>query len=89
MRFSQQRLRQLWFQIHKWIGLALAVLIVPISLTGSALVWNDWVDEALNPERRVSAPASRPPSAYAGAARRNAASGEKLLSWRTRRTMAR
>lgn len=72
------RLRRLWFQVHKWIGLALAVLIIPISLTGSALVWHDWLDERLNPERAVSGTASLPPSAYAAAASRFARPGERL-----------
>ena len=45
---TKVRLRQLWFQVHKWIGLTLALPIVVICLTGSALVWHDWVDEALN-----------------------------------------
>ena len=38
---SKKQLRALWLQVHKWIGLILAVLIVPISLTGSALVWHE------------------------------------------------
>jgi len=76
----QFRLRRLWFQVHKWIGLVLAVLIVPISLTGSALVWHDWLDERLNPERVVSGRASLPPSAYAAAAARFARPGERLNS---------
>jgi uncharacterized iron-regulated membrane protein len=75
---TQFRLRRLWFQIHKWIGLALALLIVPISLTGSALVWHDWLDERLNPERAATAAASLPPSAYAAAAKRFAKPGERL-----------
>ncbi|HEY0130134.1 MAG TPA: PepSY-associated TM helix domain-containing protein [Allosphingosinicella sp.] len=74
------RLRRLWFQIHKWIGLALALLIVPISLTGSALVWHHWLDERLNPERAVTAAPSLPASAYAAAARRLARPGERLSS---------
>ena len=74
------RLRRLWFQIHKWIGLALALLIIPISLTGSALVWHDWLDERLNPERSTSAEPSLPPSAYAAAAKRLAGPGERLSS---------
>src|SRR3546814_2361462 len=52
-RSRKLRLRALWFQVHKWIGLLLAVLIVPISLTGSALVWHDWL-ETLNPARARS-----------------------------------
>ncbi len=38
---TKKQLRALWLQVHKWIGLALAVLIIPISLTGAALVWHD------------------------------------------------
>ena len=79
-RFTKQRLREFWFQIHKWLGLTLAVLIIPISLTGSALVWHDWLDEQLNPERVVDAQPSLPPSAYADAARKLAPTGEKLAS---------
>jgi uncharacterized iron-regulated membrane protein len=80
MPTPQSRLRRLWFQVHKWIGLALAVLIVPISLTGSALVWHDWLDERLNPERASAAAPSLPPSAYADAARRFARPDERLAS---------
>src|SRR3546814_8084291 len=61
-RSRKLRLRALWFQVHKWIGLLLAVLIVPISLTGSALVWHDWL-ETLNPARAVSGEPVLPHSA--------------------------
>lgn len=71
-------LRRLWFQVHKWIGLALALLIIPIALTGSALVWHDWLDERLNPERSTGAAATLAPSAYAAAANRFARPGERL-----------
>ena len=74
------RLRKIWFQLHKWIGILLAILIIPISLTGSALVWHDWLDEALNPERRTAAVATLPASAYEAAARRALAPGEALVS---------
>ena len=77
---TKARLRKLWFQVHKWIGLVLAILIVPISLTGSALVWHDWVDEAVNPERKVSAEATQPAAFYAQAARAALAPKEALLS---------
>ena len=77
---STLRLRRLWFQVHKWIGLALAALIIPISLTGSALVWHDWLEGALNPERAASAPATQPPGFYADAAGQHLAPGETLLS---------
>jgi len=83
-RSTKMRLRGLWFQVHKWIGLSLALLIVPISVTGSALVWHDWLDEALNPGRYAvtSGEAALPPSAYAAAARRALAPGERILSIR-------
>lgn len=77
---NRSRLRRLWFQIHKWIGLALAILIIPISLSGSALVWHDWLDETLNPQRAAEAAPSLPPSAYASAARRFAQPNERLAS---------
>lgn len=80
MSDSKRRLRALWFQVHKWIGLTLAVLIIPISLTGSALVWHDALDEVLNPERRSGARPALAPSGYATAALRAAAPGEKLAS---------
>ena len=52
---GKKQLRALWLQVHKWIGLTLAVLIIPISLTGSALVWHDWLDAKLEPQRHASA----------------------------------
>jgi uncharacterized iron-regulated membrane protein len=72
-------LRKAWFQVHKWIGLVLAMLIIPISLTGSALVWHDPLEKALNPERyAVSGEALLPMSAYAAAAQARLGAGELL-----------
>ena len=69
---STIRLRGLWFSIHKWIGILLAILIVPISLSGSALVWHDWLDGAVNPERHVAhGKAQLPFEAYVAGARRS------------------
>jgi len=51
---TKKRLRATWLQVHKWIGLTLAILIIPISLTGSALVWKGWVDQQLQPQRYAS-----------------------------------
>lgn len=64
------RLRGYWLSVHKWIGILLAVLIIPISVTGAALVWHDWLDEQLNPQRyAVSTGEARlTPSQYAAAA---------------------
>ncbi|HEX8380267.1 MAG TPA: PepSY-associated TM helix domain-containing protein [Allosphingosinicella sp.] len=77
---TRPRLRRLWFLIHKWIGLALALLIIPISLSGAALVWHDWLDETLNPERSATAAPALAPSAYAAAAGRLAVPGERLAA---------
>lgn len=78
---QKSRGRKLWFQVHKWIGLLLAVLIVPISLTGSALVWHDWLDEQANPQRHsVSGPPRLSPSAYVAAAGSALQSGERVAT---------
>ena len=65
------RLRGYWLSVHKWIGILLAILIIPISLTGSALVWHDWLDEQVNPQRYAvtTGEARLTPSQYAAAAR--------------------
>ncbi|HYD36756.1 MAG TPA: PepSY-associated TM helix domain-containing protein [Allosphingosinicella sp.] len=78
------RLRGLWFSVHKWIGLLLAILIIPVSLTGSALVWHDWLDERVNPQRyavKGGEPALGP-SAYAAAAQRALGANERVMSIR-------
>ncbi len=76
--------RRLWFSIHKWIGILLAILVIPISLSGSALVWHDWLDETLNPGRyavREGAPAAAP-GVLAAAAAGYLADGERIASIR-------
>ena len=61
--------RRTWFQVHKWIGLILAVLIIPISLTGSALVWHDALERMAEPQRfAISGDAVLEPEAYVAAA---------------------
>lgn len=77
---SKVQLRNLWFQVHKWIGVALALLIIPIALSGAALVWHDWLDASVNPERSVKAETALPPSDFAEAARRALAPGERIMS---------
>jgi uncharacterized iron-regulated membrane protein len=82
-RSTTSRLRSAWFQVHKWIGIILAVLIIPIALTGSALVWHDWLDETLNPDRyAVTGPAKLAPGAYAEAARAALRPGERISAIR-------
>ena len=80
---GKKRLRAAWLQVHKWIGLTLAVLIIPIALTGSALVWHDWLDAKLEPQRHATlGPAELPVAAYETAARKNLRPGEKLSELR-------
>ncbi|MBX9847567.1 MAG: PepSY domain-containing protein [Xanthobacteraceae bacterium] len=45
------RLRRVWLQIHLWLGIGLAVLLVPVSLSGAALVWHDHLDALTSPGR--------------------------------------
>lgn len=68
---NKHGLRTTWLTIHKWIGISLALLIVPLSLSGSALVWHDWLDDVTDPQRRIagSGEAVLPVSAYVLAAR--------------------
>jgi len=47
------RLRRIWVNIHLCIGLGLAVLLIPISLTGAALVWHEPLEAMLHPARRA------------------------------------
>ena len=80
---TKKRLRATWLQVHKWIGLCLAILIIPISLTGSALVWHDWLEGKLEPQRHATyGEALLPPSAYAEAAAPVIASDERITSVR-------
>ena len=79
----KKQLRAIWLQVHKWIGLTLAVLIIPISLTGSALVWHDWLDAKLEPQRYAkSGAANLPPSKYEAASRAGLTEGERLSELR-------
>lgn len=72
-------LRKLWFQIHKWIGLILAIAIIPISVTGAALVWHEPLERVVYPQRfAVEGPATLPPVIYAEAARGVLGEGERL-----------
>ncbi len=75
------RLRRLWRDVHLWIGVGLLIALVPLSLSGSILVWHDALDHALYAERyAVSGPeASQPITTYAAAAR-GAFSGRATLT---------
>lgn len=63
------RLRRLWLNIHLCIGLGLAVMVVPISISGALLVWHDHVDALINPVRyAVTQGTVQPPSALLASA---------------------
>ncbi|WP_375397195.1 PepSY-associated TM helix domain-containing protein [uncultured Sphingomonas sp.] len=74
-------LRNTWFQVHKWIGLILAILIIPLSVTGAALVWDEALDHVLNPQRyATSGAATIDPTRYVAAAKIVLAPGERITS---------
>ena len=45
------RLRKLWFNVHMWIGVALFVILVPLSVSGVILAWRPEIDRVSHPER--------------------------------------
>jgi len=60
---STFRLRRVFVQIHLWLGIGLAILLVPVSLSGAALVWHDQLDALVHPSRyAATAGPSLPPS---------------------------
>ena len=64
------RLRSLWWTLHRWIALALCVLLVPISISGALLVWHDELDALINPSRyAVTGVTTTLPSRYLASAR--------------------
>ena len=74
-------LRRAWFQVHKWIGLCLAILIIPLSLSGAALVWDEALDRIANPDRyAVTGNAVQAPAAYVDAARAALRPGDRVAT---------
>ena len=61
-----------------------AGLIIPISISGSALVWHDWLDESLNPGRYavVSGAPAASPAVLARSAQGALAPGERIATIR-------
>jgi uncharacterized iron-regulated membrane protein len=62
----------LWRKLHLWLCIGLAVLIVPIAISGSILVWRDGLDVLLSPGRYAVSAGAQPPSAYMAAAAESA-----------------
>lgn len=74
-------LRRAWFQIHKWIGLLLAILIIPISVTGAALVWHDGLDKLINPGRyATTGDAMLPLARYVEAAKASGGAQDRVAN---------
>jgi uncharacterized iron-regulated membrane protein len=55
--------------IHLWIGLSLLVLLVPLGLSGSLLVWDTALDKRVHPARYAVRTGEQPPETYFAAAR--------------------
>jgi uncharacterized iron-regulated membrane protein len=67
---ARLRLRSLWRNLHLWIGAGLFVVLAPLGVTGSLLVFDDDIDKWAHPQRyAVSGPANLDPGAYVDAAR--------------------
>jgi uncharacterized iron-regulated membrane protein len=69
-RMAGFRLRSLWRNLHLWIGVGLLVVLAPLGVSGSLLVFDAGIDKLAHPQRyAVSGPASLDPAAYVEAAR--------------------
>lgn len=82
------KLRNIWFQLHKWIGILLAVLLIPLSLTGSALVWHDDLEKLLYPQRFVVSENQEllAPSTYVAAAKARLDANDRISAVRFSKT---
>ena len=60
--------RALWRNIHLWVGLSLFLVLAPLGVSGSLLIWDDAIDQAQHPHRYEVGPGSLPPSDYLAAA---------------------
>jgi len=80
---TKVQLRNAWFQVHKWVGLLLAIILIPLSVTGSILVWDEPLDRLLEPSHySVTGIAALPASVYVATARQALPAGSAILSVR-------
>lgn len=80
---TKVQLRNVWFQTHKWIGILLAVILIPLSVTGSLLVWDEPLDRLLEPSHHIATGAVTLPAAiYVAQARQALPSGSRIVSLR-------
>ena len=78
-------LRRTWFQVHKWIGIVAAIVLIPLSFTGALLVWDEPLDHLLHAKRYAvtGGGATLPMTAFLDAARTRLAPGAKIMSLST------
>jgi uncharacterized iron-regulated membrane protein len=63
-------LRRFWLNVHLWIGVGLAILSVPIAISGALLVFDDQLDALFHPARyAITGKNTLQPSSYLAAAR--------------------
>jgi uncharacterized iron-regulated membrane protein len=68
-RTNRSGLRGLWRDIHLWIGVGLFVLLVPLGLSGTFLVWEDPLDQVIHPARYAVTAGTLAPDTYLDTAR--------------------
>ena len=76
--------RKAWFQVHLWLGVGLAVLVIPLGLSGSALVFSQELGRIISPQRYAVSgkPATLPASLYL--AKAQAAMGDRAKAFEVR-----
>ena len=81
---KRPRMRNVWTQVHLWLGVSLGVVGAFIGLSGSALVYDDVIDAWLNPQRYAISgpPAELPLSEYAQRAQEALAPGARITAIR-------
>ena len=81
---KRPRMRNVWTQIHLWLGVTLGMVGAFIGLSGSALVYDDAIDAWLNPQRYAisGARAELPVSEYAQRAQKTFATGARITAIR-------
>ncbi len=52
-------IRRALLTLHQWVGLAAGLFLIVISISGSALVFENEIDRALNPATSFVTPGSR------------------------------
>jgi uncharacterized iron-regulated membrane protein len=52
-------MRKLWLKAHLWVGLAIALPLIVVALSGAVLVFEDALDRALNPSVSFVTPGER------------------------------